>query len=130
MAGNPPPEGLGDDFFEQILAVQPGYCGGTGDTGGGEVVGSTMPMMGLQLGTPAAGGLRTNSMGMMPLGLNLEHHGFLRQQEDGGGALDKNNHTNNNASTTSGINVSLSLSSLFCFCCLLSAVCFLPLPII
>ncbi|KAF2298433.1 hypothetical protein GH714_023567 [Hevea brasiliensis] len=122
MAGNPPPEGLGDDFFEQILAVQPGYGGG-GDTGGGEVVGSTMPMMGLQLGTPGGGGLRTNNMGMMPLGLNLEHHGFLRQQEDGGGALDNNNHANNNASTTSGINVSLSfslslslsLSSLFCF---------------
>ncbi|XP_058000465.1 transcription factor UNE12 isoform X2 [Hevea brasiliensis] len=103
MAGNPPPEGLGDDFFEQILAVQPGYGGG-GDTGGGEVVGSTMPMMGLQLGTPGGGGLRTNNMGMMPLGLNLEHHGFLRQQEDGGGALDNNNHASNNASTTSGIN--------------------------
>ncbi|KAJ9185840.1 hypothetical protein P3X46_005427 [Hevea brasiliensis] len=114
MAGNPPPEGLGDDFFEQILAVQPGYGGG-GDTGGGEVVGSTMPMMGLQLGTPGGGGLRTNNMGMMPLGLNLEHHGFLRQQEDGGGALDNNNHASNNASTTSGINErnSVHIASLF-----------------
>ncbi|KAF2287844.1 hypothetical protein GH714_002940 [Hevea brasiliensis] len=88
MAGNPPPEGLGDDFFEQILAVQPGYGGG-GETGGAEVVGSTMPMMGLQLGTPGGGGLRTNNMGMMPLGLNLEHHGFLRQQENGGGGVKK-----------------------------------------
>ncbi|KAJ9180102.1 hypothetical protein P3X46_008387 [Hevea brasiliensis] len=117
MAGNPPPEGLGDDFFEQILAVQPGYGGG-GETGGAEVVGSTMPMMGLQLGTPGGGGLRTNNMGMMPLGLNLEHHGFLRQQENGGGALENINHANNNSSsscTASGINErdSVHMASLF-----------------
>ncbi|EEF31106.1 transcription factor UNE12 [Ricinus communis] len=118
MAGNPPPEGLGDDFFEQILAVQPGYGGGDGG-GGGDVVGSTMPMMGLQLGSASSGGggLRTNNMGMMPLGLNLE---FLRQQEDGSGALDNNNHTNNNnnnvsSSTTSVINDrdSVHMASLF-----------------
>ncbi|KAM1406216.1 hypothetical protein ACFXTH_000904 [Malus domestica] len=35
MAGNPP-EGLGDDFFEQILAVPPSYSGGGG---GGESAG-------------------------------------------------------------------------------------------
>ncbi|KDP23663.1 hypothetical protein JCGZ_23496 [Jatropha curcas] len=118
MAGNPPPEGLGDDFFEQILAVQPGYGAGGGGSGG-EVVGSTLPMMGLQLGTGGGGGgggggLRNNNMGMMPLGLNLEHHGFLRQQEDDGGALDTNNNASS-SSTTSGINDrdSVHMASLF-----------------
>ncbi|XP_050224406.1 transcription factor UNE12-like [Mercurialis annua] len=118
MAGNSQTEGLGDDFFEQILAVQPGYGGA------GEVVGSTMPMMGLQLGSTSSGGggggLRSNNMGMMPLGLNLE---FLRQQEDGsggGGGLDNNNnHVSNNivssSSTTSVINErdSVHMASLF-----------------
>uniref|UniRef100_A0A6N2KV98 BHLH domain-containing protein n=1 Tax=Salix viminalis TaxID=40686 RepID=A0A6N2KV98_SALVM len=102
MAGNPPPEGLGDDFFEQILAGQPPGYGG----GGGEAMGSTtLPMMGLQLGSGAAnvGLMRSsanNNMGMMPLGLNLEHHGFLRQQQDdSSSSLDTNNSNNiNNAS--------------------------------
>ncbi|KAG8652222.1 hypothetical protein MANES_06G065350v8 [Manihot esculenta] len=87
MAENLPLKGLGDDFSEQILTVQPD-CGSGGGRGAAKVVGSTMPMMGLQLGTPDAGGLRTNNIGMMPLRLNLEHHGFLRQQKDRGGALD------------------------------------------
>ncbi|KAB5556364.1 hypothetical protein DKX38_007273 [Salix brachista] len=98
MAGNPPPEGLGDDFFEQILAGQPPGYGG----GGGEAMGSTtLPMMGLQLGSGAAnvGLMRSsanNNMGMMP----LKHHGFLRQQQDdSSSSLDTNNSNNiNNAS--------------------------------
>ncbi|KAG6750645.1 hypothetical protein POTOM_045153 [Populus tomentosa] len=103
MAGNPPPEGLGDDFLEQILAVQPPGYGG-----GGEVMGSTsLPMMGLQLGSCAGnvGLLRSNAnnnMGMMPLGLNLEHHGFLRQQQDdSGSSLDTNNSNNINNTSPS-----------------------------
>ncbi|KAJ6877093.1 hypothetical protein NC651_029965 [Populus alba x Populus x berolinensis] len=100
---NPPPEGLGDDFLEQILAVQPPGYGG-----GGEVMGSTsLPMMGLQLGSCAGnvGLLRSNAnnnMGMMPLGLNLEHHGFLRQQQDdSGSSLDTNNSNNINNTSPS-----------------------------
>jgi hypothetical protein len=116
MAGNPPPEGLGDDFFEQILAGQPpGY--------GGEAVGSTsLPMMGLQLGSSAAnvGLMRSsanNNMGMMPLGLNLEHHGFLRQQQDdGSSSLDTNNSNNiNNASPFSITSAGFLVSSMVSF---------------
>ncbi|KAJ6384329.1 hypothetical protein OIU78_027605 [Salix suchowensis] len=117
MAGNPPPEGLGDDFFEQILAVQP--PGGSGGGGGGEV-------MGLQLGSYAGnvGLMRSNAdnnMGMMPLGLNLEHHGFLRQQQadDSSSSLDTNNSNNINNTcpsiTSSGIlgRDSVHMTSLF-----------------
>ncbi|KAJ6359958.1 hypothetical protein OIU77_004042 [Salix suchowensis] len=116
MAGNPPPEGLGDDFFEQILAVQPP---GDGGGGGGEV-------MGLQLGSYAGnvGLMRSNAdnnMGMMPLGLNLEHHGFLRQQQadDSSSSLDTNNSNNINNTcpsiTSSGIlgRDSVHMTSLF-----------------
>ncbi|KAJ8770272.1 hypothetical protein K2173_012742 [Erythroxylum novogranatense] len=86
MAGNHQPEGLGDDFFEQILAVRPiVYGGGNGVSSGvGEDVG-------LKLGS-GGGGLRNNSMELTPLGLNLEHLGFLRQQqEEASGGLDNNN---------------------------------------
>ncbi|GAV75770.1 HLH domain-containing protein [Cephalotus follicularis] len=107
MAGNQQEGGLGDDFFEQILAVPPGYGGG-----GAEVGSTTMSMM-LQLGSSGGGeGLRgvNMGMGMMPLGLNLEHN-FLRHEE-GVGVVDSNNNSNssssnNNASsstTTSAIN--------------------------
>ncbi|XP_044483656.1 transcription factor UNE12-like [Mangifera indica] len=112
MAGNGQ-EGLGDDFFEQILAVPSGYSTAqpTGEVGSS----STMPML-LQLGSGAAAAVGVGvsdmrnlgmgmamgmNMNMMPLGLNLEH-GFLRQ--------DDNNANNNasssspNSSTTSGIN--------------------------
>ncbi|XP_058770550.1 transcription factor LRL3-like [Vicia villosa] len=72
MAGNCS-EGLGDDFFEQILAVPESGVGyGRNNTGMDHVGGV------LQLGSnPARGG------GIMPLGLNLEqtHHGFLRHQD-------------------------------------------------
>ncbi|KAH7571903.1 hypothetical protein JRO89_XS04G0164700 [Xanthoceras sorbifolium] len=105
MAGNGQ-EGLGDDFFEQILAVPPGYTSSGGGSGGEVGSSSALPMF-LQLGSGgggSAGGLSMGmGMGMMPLGLNLEHS-FLRQQED------NNNNNNNNASspsstTTSAINV-------------------------
>ncbi|GMY20874.1 transcription factor UNE12-like [Fagus crenata] len=136
MAGNPP-EGLGDDFFEQILAVQPaGY-------GGGEV--GSMPM-GLQLGSGGGGGdgggggsgsgLRGIGLGMAmapPLGLNLEHHQHQQQQQQHGGFLrqerfrdevnvDGTNHSgsniNNGSSSSSanhGINErdSVHMTSLF-----------------
>ncbi|CAN1288641.1 hypothetical protein LINPERPRIM_LOCUS19947 [Linum perenne] len=116
MAGNPAPEGLGDDFFEQILAAQPGYGGG-GEGG--------MMMMGLQLGSGGAmrgdsnsNNNNNNNMGMMPLGLNLEHHGFMRHTPDdhqlggggGGGGLDSGSLSNApSSSATSGISVSLSI---------------------
>lgn len=93
---------MGDDFFEQILAVPPGYGGGSGGGGGGEV-GSTMPMV-LQLGsTGGDGGFRGLGMGgMMPLGLNLEH-GFLRQEDEGNNS---NNHTrNSNAPSSSSTSI-------------------------
>ncbi|XVF06315.1 hypothetical protein REPUB_Repub06bG0036800 [Reevesia pubescens] len=128
MAGNQQEAGLGDDFFEQILAVPPGYGGG----GAGEVGGATLPMV-LQLGSSggAAGGSGGGGfrgmgigigMGMMPLGLNLEH-GFLRHED--GVVLDTNNSNNNNnnnnnascstASTVSGISErdSMHMTSLF-----------------
>lgn len=90
MAGNCS-EGLGDDFFEQILAVPENGVGYGGV---------------LQLGsTPHGGSLRGGGRGggIMPLGLNLEqnHHGFLRQHQDATRFVDnvvdvEGNITNNN----------------------------------
>ncbi|KAM7250364.1 hypothetical protein ACFE04_022247 [Oxalis oulophora] len=76
--------GLSDDFFEQILAVPPGYDG----TEVGSNSHSNIPMM-LQLGSGS---------GYQPLGLNLEQTSFEVQANN-------NDHNNNNAlSSTSGIN--------------------------
>ncbi|XP_022158381.1 transcription factor UNE12-like [Momordica charantia] len=87
MAGIPS-EGLGDDFFEQILAVPPAY--------GGDVVAMTMPM-GLQLGS-GGGGMA------MPLGLNLEQ-GFLRQERfrEELDAQNNNNNASSSSTASSGI---------------------------
>ncbi|KAE8729675.1 Transcription factor UNE12 [Hibiscus syriacus] len=99
MAGNQQEAGLGDDFFEQILQVPPGYGGGGGSGGG-----ANLPM-GLQLGSGGGGATGASGgdvggggggfrgMGMMPLGLNLEH-GFLRHED---GVVD-NSSNNKNAS--------------------------------
>ncbi|CAI8603343.1 unnamed protein product [Vicia faba] len=88
-------EGLGDDFFEQILAVPESGVGyGRNNTGMDHVGGV------LQLASnPARGGI-------MPLGLNLEqtHHGFLRHQDAATRFVDNvvdveatiNNNNNNN----------------------------------
>lgn len=113
-------ESLGDDFFEQILSVPTGY---TDPSAAASNSADDIPMF-LQLGSggpsPGAGGGATSaadirslamgiSMGMMPLGLNLEHS-FLRQHEDHN-SNHNNNNTNasssppNNSSATSGINV-------------------------
>ncbi|KAK4596437.1 hypothetical protein RGQ29_014461 [Quercus rubra] len=132
MAGNPP-EGLGDDFFEQILAVQPTYttseAAAVAGYGGGEV--GSMPMV-LQLGSGGGGGgggggdggggsgggggLRGMNLGMgmaPPLGLNLEqqqqHGGFLRQERFREEVVDgnhSNSHINNGSSSSAshGIN--------------------------
>ncbi|KAE8729124.1 Transcription factor bHLH66 [Hibiscus syriacus] len=81
MAGNQQEAGLGDDFFEQILSVPPGYGGGGG--GGGATGGS------------GGGGFR--GMGMMPLELNLEH-GFLRHED---GVVDNSSSSNNNNASCS-----------------------------
>ncbi|XP_010553760.1 PREDICTED: transcription factor bHLH7-like isoform X2 [Tarenaya hassleriana] len=74
MAGNHhKQDGIGDEFFEQILGVPPGYGGRGGEIGSSS---SSMPMM-LQLAS-GGGGFRGLGMGgMMGLGLNLEHHGLL-----------------------------------------------------
>lgn len=124
MAGNQQEGlGVGDDFFEQILAVPPGFGGGGGGEGG--EVGSTMPML-LQLGSGGGsggsgggdcGGYRGMGlgmgMGMMPLGLNLQH-GFLRHED---GVLDGRNSSHNaSCSATpavSGISVIHSFPFLF-----------------
>ncbi|PON87159.1 Basic helix-loop-helix transcription factor [Trema orientale] len=125
MAGNPP-ESLGDDFFEQILAVPQSYTGGGSDVG-------SIPMV-LQLGSGAGnvsgggggGGFRGVGMGMgmgMPLGLNLEQ-GFLRHDRfrDEVEANTNNNTSNNNnnlsspvTGASSGINErdSVHMASLF-----------------
>ncbi|XP_038880010.1 transcription factor UNE12-like [Benincasa hispida] len=90
MAGIPS-EGLGDDFFEQILAVPSAYGGG----GGGDMV--SMPM-GLQLGSGGGGG---GGMGM-PLGLNLEQ-GFLRQERFREEIDGHNNNASSSSTASSGI---------------------------
>lgn len=120
MAGNPP-EGLGDDFFEQILAVPPSYSTGGADSAGGGYgdVGS-MPMV-LQLGSGGSssaaaagggsggGGYRGVGMGMgMPLGLNLEQGGFIGQERFRELREEVEANTNNNINTS---NVSASVSS-------------------
>ncbi|ONI04848.1 hypothetical protein PRUPE_6G343400 [Prunus persica] len=121
MAGNPP-EGLGDDFFEQILAVPPSYSTGGADSAGGGYgdVGS-MPMV-LQLGSGGSssagggggggsggGGYRGVGMGMgMPLGLNLEQGGFIGQERFRELREEVEANTNNNINTP---NVSASVSS-------------------
>lgn len=99
MAGIPS-EGLGDDFFEQILAVPPAY--------GGDVVAMTMPM-GLQLGS-GGGGMA------MPLGLNLEQ-GFLRQERfrEELDAQNNNNNASSSSTASSGITVNLLPLSLAAF---------------
>ncbi|KGN66149.1 transcription factor UNE12 [Cucumis sativus] len=98
MAGIPS-EGLGDDFFEQMLAVPPSY----GGAGGGDMV--SLPM-GLQLGSGGGGGGNGGGMGM-PLGLNLEQ-GFLRQERfreevDGGHNSNSNNNASSSSTASSGI---------------------------
>ncbi|RYQ91074.1 hypothetical protein Ahy_B09g096940 isoform A [Arachis hypogaea] len=93
MAGNNNngSEGLGDDFFEQILAVPSEYGGGGGRT----LVGS-MPMV-LQLGSTVSSTTVPDGLRMgMPLGLNLEQTGFLRrfpeQVSDVEAAINNNHH--------------------------------------
>lgn len=105
MAGIPS-EGLGDDFFEQMLAVPPSY----GGAGGGDMV--SLPM-GLQLGSGGGGGGNGGGMGM-PLGLNLEQ-GFLRQERfreevDGGHNSNSNNNASSSSTASSGITVKISFS--------------------
>ncbi|CAL0321016.1 unnamed protein product [Lupinus luteus] len=79
MGGNGS-EGLGDDFFEQILAVpEASYGRSLSDVGSMQ--------MGLQLGSNNGGddGFRgEGSLGIrvgMPLGLNLEQGAFMRHQQ-------------------------------------------------
>ncbi|XP_062084481.1 transcription factor UNE12-like isoform X2 [Humulus lupulus] len=110
MAGNPP-ENLGDDFLEQILAGQQSYTGGGGDMG-------SMPMV-LQLGSGAGnvsggsgpgGGFRGVGMGMgMPLGLNLEQ-GFLRHDRFRD-EVEVNNTNNNTNNLSSPVNATSAINS-------------------
>jgi hypothetical protein len=84
-------EGLGDDFFEQILAVPEngvGYGRNMDHVGGGV----------LQLGSTTTTPPLRGVGGIMPLGLNLEqtHHGFLRHQQDATRFVESNITNNNN----------------------------------
>ncbi|KAK4759363.1 hypothetical protein SAY87_022494 [Trapa incisa] len=87
-------EGLGDEFFEHIMAPPPGGYAGSTDYrgGGGEGPGDIGRMhMVLQLGSSGGGsGERGGGgMGMLPLGLNLEQSsgGLLAARDDGGGGV-------------------------------------------
>jgi len=73
MAGNSTSEGLGDDFFEQILAVP------EAPVGYGRTVATDVGMLQLGSTTPTAAALRGG--GMMPLGLNLEQSAFLSHHD-------------------------------------------------
>nr|XP_011465955.1 PREDICTED: transcription factor UNE12 isoform X2 [Fragaria vesca subsp. vesca] len=112
MAGNPP-EGLGDDFFEQIMAVPQPYSGGSAsaaDSGRGYGDVGSMPMV-LQLGSGTGsssgyrGGGGSVGMGMgMPLGLNLEqgflgHDRFRDEVERNSNTNNSNNNNNGNSSS-------------------------------
>ncbi|CAN1829299.1 Transcription factor UNE12 [Linum perenne] len=120
MAGNTAPEGLGDDFFEQILAAQPGYGGG-GEGGLGSGGGAAAMRGGNNNNNnnnSNSNNNNNNNMGMMPLGLNLEHHGFMRHTPDGGGGggLDSGSLSNApSSSATSGISErdSVQMTGLF-----------------
>ncbi|OIW07151.1 hypothetical protein TanjilG_10124 [Lupinus angustifolius] len=93
MGGNGS-EGLGDDFFEQILAVpEASYGRSLSDVGSMQ--------MGLQLGSNNGGDVLRGegSLGIrvgMPLGLNLEQGAFMRHQQghDVEGNI-TNSHTHN-----------------------------------
>ena len=116
MAGNPPPEGLGDDFLEQILAVQPPGYGV-----GGEVMGLQLGSYAGNVGLPRSNA--DNNMGMMPSGLNLEHHGFLRQQQDdSSSSLDTNNSNNINNTCPSITSAGILVSSILFNSSLVAAV--------
>ncbi|KAH9614950.1 hypothetical protein KSS87_002825 [Heliosperma pusillum] len=84
MANNQQPEGLGDEFFEQILSVPSGYnSGGGGYVGSGSGGGDHGPGSSIFLGLgpgdgPGHGGVNVGGyrdcMGLgLPLGLNLDH---------------------------------------------------------
>ena len=105
MVGNPP-DGLGDAFFEQILAGQPIYTSSEAAAaaaryGGGEV-GSMAPMV-LQLGS--GDGLSGMGLGMgmaPPLGLN-QQQGFLRQERFREEVVDGNTNCHNSTNNCHNI---------------------------
>lgn len=73
MAGNSSSEGLGDDFFEQILAVP------EAPVGYGRTVATDVGM--LQLGSSNSTAAALRGGGMMPLGMNLEQSAFLSHHD-------------------------------------------------
>ncbi|MQM20119.1 hypothetical protein Taro_053134 [Colocasia esculenta] len=84
MANHPPPEGIGDDFFEQIFAMPTPYGGAGGGGGGGAPGEGNLTGMVLQLSSREGGGggqVASSSSsssiglpggGMFPLALSLE----------------------------------------------------------
>ncbi|KAI4350063.1 hypothetical protein L6164_010588 [Bauhinia variegata] len=129
MAGNSSSEGLGDDFFEQMLAVPSAYTNSEYGRTAAEM--GSMPMV-LQLGSSRGGGGGDGSVGGlrgslgveigmgMPLGLNLEQ-GFLRQEEGSGrarrfiddvGEGNHNHHLHPNNAITSTTSSSSSTSGI------------------
>ncbi|XP_074311442.1 transcription factor UNE12-like [Silene latifolia] len=114
MANNQTPEGLGDEFFEQILSVPSGYNSGGGGyvgsgSGGGDHGPGSLNFLGLGPGDgPVHGGVNVGGfrdcMGLgLPLGLNLDH-----------GSSSSGGDVGNVASPSSRINESeLHLTNLF-----------------
>ncbi|KAK9732841.1 hypothetical protein RND81_04G026400 [Saponaria officinalis] len=128
MANNQPPEGLGDEFFEQILSVQ-GYNSGGGEhqmggfvgSGSGGDHGSSSIFLGLSPGDGSGhGGVNVGlgvggfngGMGLgLPLGLNLDHGS---SSSGGGGGGGCGGDGGNVASPVSRINENeLHLTNLF-----------------
>ncbi|CAK9135988.1 unnamed protein product [Ilex paraguariensis] len=107
-------EGIGDDFFEQILSVPSSYSTGTGDDSGGyaandsSLAAATPAMAALQLGSGGGnGGGGFREIVLPPLGLNLEHH----HHQDGSTTAN-----GPSSSSSTGINheqESVNLTSLF-----------------
>lgn len=80
----PPPDGIADDFFEQIFSM-PGYTSGDGSLAGGD--GSSVPGIVQQFNS--GDGSSPGSFSVFPLGLSLEQGrpGFAVAEEGscGGG---------------------------------------------
>ncbi|KAL9235119.1 hypothetical protein vseg_009912 [Gypsophila vaccaria] len=102
MANNQPQEGLGDEFFEQILSGQGYNSGGNDHHQMGGFLGSGSGFLGLSPGDGPAhgavnvglgvGGFSGATMGLgLPLGLNLDHGSSSSGGGGGGGRGDGGN---------------------------------------
>ncbi|KAL0911490.1 hypothetical protein M5K25_019635 [Dendrobium thyrsiflorum] len=109
----PPPDGITDDFFEQIFSM-PGYTSGDGSLAGGD--GSSVPGIVQQFNS--GDGSSTGTFSVFPLGLSLEQGrpGFAVAEEGscGGGGVGKRLREGVEAKTSSDAERdSMQLPSLF-----------------